>query len=84
MERFELERAAPSDAISSTLTSVSCPTRSFCEAVGFYLNGSSTHQTLAETWNGFRWSLTASPDPSGETGSELSGVAMGRRGQPGT
>jgi hypothetical protein len=66
---------APAGAIETTLLSVSCPDPRSCSAVGYYLNGKSTWLTLTETWNGSKWSLAPSPDPSGVTGSELAGVS---------
>lgn len=65
----------PAGSQSSELLSVSCPTSSDCSAVGVYQNDSSTSLTLAEQWNGESWTLIASPNPSGVTGSELTGVS---------
>jgi hypothetical protein len=41
---------------AATLYSISCPTTTSCFAVGGHGNG-----TLAETWNGTRWSVQKSP-----------------------
>src|SRR5689334_1613307 len=48
------------------LYDVSCPTTSFCLAVGNY--ATSPKKTLVERWNGSTWSLLSSPNPS-EAGS---------------
>jgi Fibronectin type III domain len=52
-------RIMPSQGVSGTqnnLASVSCVSATFCAAVG-----DSTTQTLAEIWNGRRWSMVPSP-----------------------
>ena len=69
---------APEGAISSAFVSVSCPTADSCSAVGSYEKSKiskSKSLTLAGSWNGSVWTLVPSPNPSGVTGSELSGVA---------
>ena len=49
----------------------SCPTATFCVAVGF-----SGTDTLIETWTGTSWSITPSPNaPSPSTEDELDGVS---------
>jgi len=55
---------------SDVLSAVSCTSASACTAVGSYDN-----VTLAETWNGARWSLEPTPNPSGSKRSALSGVS---------
>ncbi|HEY1521823.1 MAG TPA: hypothetical protein VGF70_02340 [Solirubrobacteraceae bacterium] len=43
---------------SSTLTAVSCPSATFCAAVGTYTTKADTQgQPLFETWNGTKWSI---------------------------
>jgi hypothetical protein len=58
------------------LTSVSCVSTTFCVAVG-QTNASSQETssdgTLAETWDGTRWSMVHTPNPSRTSG--LSGVS---------
>jgi hypothetical protein len=71
----QVSTLAPAGAIESALLSISCASPRSCSAVGDYLNGKSTELTLAEAWNGSKWSLVPSPDPSGVTGSELAGVS---------
>ena len=47
------------------LQHVSCVTQSDCEAVGdsFDPAVSNSHQTLAENWNGHRWTVQTTPNP---------------------
>lgn len=50
---------------ADVLPHVSCVSRSRCEAVGFRLNpaASNSDQTLAEMWNGHRWTVQATANP---------------------
>jgi hypothetical protein len=50
----------PSGTTSSSLAGVSCPSASFCLAVGDYSNGGSA--VLIETWDGSSWTDIASPN----------------------
>jgi hypothetical protein len=60
---------------SGSLTSVSCPSKDACFAVGSYGPDGTNPKTLAERWNGTRWSVMTSPNPIGATDSQLSGVS---------
>jgi hypothetical protein len=44
---------------TNTLNAVSCPSKIWCRAVGYYINSAGTAQTLAEQWNGpqIRWRI---------------------------
>ena len=53
---------------------MSCASASACIAVGSYSNGT-TGVTLAERWNGTTWSIEHTPNPTGASGSGLSGVS---------
>ena len=55
----------PSRAQGSLFDEVSCATTKRCMAVGTYRNISFTDVTLAESWNGSRWSVVRSPNPAG-------------------
>ena len=59
----------PPGARGSFLYGVSCATARSCTAVGDFINRASAQQTLAEHWNGTRWSIqpAASP-PAGRQG----------------
>ena len=72
--------------VGTRLSDVSCTSSTACTAVGnyhyeeyeqqgdySYLNG--VQLTLAERWNGKRWSIQATPDPSDSTEVELLGVS---------
>ncbi|MGO8958021.1 MAG: hypothetical protein ACLQFR_11710 [Streptosporangiaceae bacterium] len=50
-------------------------TATSCTAVGQYLNGSGTGLTLAEHWNGRRWTTQHTPNPAGSTESGLVAVS---------
>jgi hypothetical protein len=50
----------------SDLDGVSCTSTSSCTAVGFYYPHSNSVASLAERWNGRRWKLQRTPNPSGE------------------
>ena len=54
----ELARAA----VGNSFDAVSCASTSACTAVGSYLNGLGAQRTLAESWDGTRWSVLPSPN----------------------
>ena len=64
----------PTGASSTALDGVSCVSASACTAVGYY-NNSSTSVTLAERWNGTKWSIERTPSPNGASYSVLYGVS---------
>jgi len=64
----------PTGATSSGLSSVSCSSSTRCFAVGYYSKGL-VFKTLVERWNGTRWSIVSSPNPTGATSSGLSSVS---------
>lgn len=53
---------------------VSCTAPDACTSVGYFSNGEK-FVTLAERWNGTRWSVQPTPNPTGATRSELAGVS---------
>ena len=63
-------------AVTGSLFGVSCFSTSSCAAVG---QRSATAQgpggTLAEKWNGTKWTVVASPNPAGSSGARLASVA---------
>jgi hypothetical protein len=66
----------PSGSSTPALTAVSCPSTTSCFAVGSY--GVPTIgfvKTLVEHWNGSHWSIVPSPNPTGSSGTFLSGVS---------
>src|SRR5215472_7891750 len=58
----------------SFLRAVSCPSAASCTAVGDYSNGTA-NVTLAEGWNGTRWSIEPTPNPPGSLSSYLFGIS---------
>jgi hypothetical protein len=64
----------PTDGSFAFLNSVSCAPTGVCTAVGTYINGTPT-VTLAERWNGSRWSIQPTPNPTGSPDSELHAVS---------
>ena len=64
----------PAGATISELNGVSCASKT-CTAVGGGTPGPLGQLTLAERWNGARWSIQPTPNPAGSTGSLLYGVS---------
>ncbi len=67
--------AIPTGATSSGLASVACGGTRNCTAVGTFKTSKGVAMTLAEHFDGTRWTVTKTPNPSGSTGSYLDGVA---------
>ena len=65
----------PAGAQGSSLSGISCPSATACTAAGSYTNSAGNQLMLAERWNGTSWSVQATPNPAGSTGSSLSGVS---------
>ena len=60
----------------NSFDAVSCVSGHSCAAVGSYLGGGGEQRTLAESWDGTRWSVLPSPNrPSGGFGNALFGVS---------
>jgi len=59
-----------------TLNWVACPSQTDCTAVGAGVDATGNAlATLAERWNGTRWSIQPTPNPAGVQGVRLEGVA---------
>ena len=56
------------------LSWVSCTSATFCMAVGSFSDGTNW-QTLAEKWNGTRWTLLTTPDTSSTQDNHLNSVS---------
>jgi hypothetical protein len=70
----------PAEAEESNLSSISCAGAKACMATGWYYTHTNDSKTLAEFWNGKKWSVEVTPNPAGanETGllgSSFSGVS---------
>jgi hypothetical protein len=64
---WSIQRIPSPGRTSSELTGVSCWSPSACFAVGGYSVASYREATLAERWNGRRWSIQPTPTPPGGT-----------------
>jgi hypothetical protein len=65
----------PRGSTASLLGAVSCPLAKSCTAVGEYFNAGGTELTLAEHWNGSKWSIQSTRNPAGAADSLLRGVS---------
>jgi hypothetical protein len=68
----------PAGAVQSFLLAVSCTSPSACIAAGAYFTTSSQSgpaRSLAERWNGKRWTILPTPNPAGAVQSFLNGVS---------
>jgi hypothetical protein len=54
--------AVPAGAASINVQSVACTSQQGCTAVGRYTDASGRRHTLAESWNGAKWSVQPTPD----------------------
>ncbi len=70
----------PSGANSSSLAGVSCSGQGACIAVGSSTTRGGPTVTLAERWNGVRWTIQPTPNPSGATTSSLAAVSCTKAG----
>jgi len=60
--------------VGANMGPVSCSTTTSCFAVGSY-SVAGVDRSLVEHWNGHTWSIMPSPNPTGSTGTDLSGVS---------
>jgi hypothetical protein len=65
----------PGGTSESELAGVSCSSAKACIAAGDYYNRSGTQVTLAERWNGKRWLVQRTRNPSDDGASPLKGVS---------
>jgi hypothetical protein len=73
--RRHAQSAAPNGANGAELSGVACSSLLACVAAGGYDSLNNQGLTLAEGWNGKTWTIKATPNPSGATGSNLTGVS---------
>jgi hypothetical protein len=66
---------SPAGATAAALAGVSCVSAASCTAVGSYFAKAKPQRTLAEHWNGSKWSLQATPNPADASASELAAVS---------
>lgn len=73
--RWSIEaNAVPPGGGDAQLNAVVCPAKRSCIAVGFSVLASGTKVPLAERWNGSRWSIQQTIDPTG-SGGQLSALS---------
>jgi hypothetical protein len=64
-----------SGAAASQLMGVSCTAGPWCSAVGTYFATGGHQHSLAEGWDGTKWTLETTPMPTGASGVQLNGVS---------
>ena len=69
--------AGPAGDPESGFFAVSCSSPRACTAVGAATSSAGQTTTLAERWNGTSWRIQATPNPTGNQGSELLAVSCG-------
>lgn len=73
-QQWKVERTpVPPSSADNRLSAISCPSTAACTAVGYDGYGSGPSSTLAEKWDGRKWSIQSTPNPS--PGSESGDVA---------
>jgi hypothetical protein len=65
----------PAGSAFSELAGVWCTSTTICTAAGDYRAPGGVEMTLAEVRNGSTWTIQATPNPAGSTGSYLQGVS---------
>src|SRR5579859_3543907 len=66
---WHLQHAAePAGAVDNSLSSVSCTSASFCEAVGSHPDSAGNSASLAEMWNGSSWVRQPTPRQKSQFG----------------
>lgn len=57
--------ATANPTVTSLLSGVSCSSPHACTAVGSFQTGTGAYKTLAERWNGRKWTRQPTPNPAG-------------------
>lgn len=65
----------PPGADQSPLFGVSCTSATSCTAVGDFVDPTGLSLTLAEYWNGERWTIQPTPNPAGTIFAQLAGIS---------
>jgi hypothetical protein len=74
--KWSIESSPNAGSDDNYLKGVSCASASACTAVGyFYAITPAVDKTLAERWNGSKWTLESTPSTAPATDSELNGVS---------
>jgi len=72
---WSIQPSPNATGLGSVLAVVSCPSATFCNAVGYSEPNSTDTVPIAETWNGKTWALASVPGVSGTKYAELGGVS---------
>ena len=67
--------ANPPGGTSSSLNGVFCSSAAACIAVGSYIDSSGRQVTLAEGWNGTKWTTQTTANPAGGSSNVLNAVS---------
>ena len=65
----------PAHATVGFLSGVSCSSLRYCTTTGFFINGAGVGVTLAERWNGTKWTIQRTPNPAAWTYVQLVDVS---------
>jgi hypothetical protein len=65
----------PAGATSASLGAVSCPTKTDCEAVGGFEQGSDASIAIAQRWNGSSWAMQSGVAPPSAANNALAAVS---------
>ena len=70
-------QSTPNETVPASveLNGVSCASSTACTAVGQYTDAVGIQQPLAEAWNGTRWSIQPTPNPSTGADNQFNGVS---------
>lgn len=68
-KRWSMQKTPASTGLEGSLNAVSCPSLTFCIAVG-----SARNRAVVERWNGTKWSRARVPEPPGTRYATLAGV----------
>jgi hypothetical protein len=72
--KWSIQRASnPTASTYGELNAVACTSQNACTAVGDY-NNNAGYVTLAERWNGTRWFIQDTPNPTGSRQTILYGI----------
>ena len=69
------ETPGPEGSKKAELLGVSCAAATVCTSVGVFTNSAGTNLSLAEKWDGTKWTLQSSPNPEGAKETVLRGIS---------
>ena len=77
---WQIQTTPNPEVKDETFHGISCTSSSNCVAVGDRLDGDSDQVTLAEIWNGSKWKMMSTPNPTGASQPELESVSCASAG----